>query len=332
MQRKQNSRIGIDLLGCDTAPEILIKAIPSIFEELAETATLTLFATPSVFAHVHLPPAIICQPVNEFVTMEDDPLVAVRRKKNSSIAVGMRMLKERQIDAFVSAGNTGALMANAMVYLGLISGITRPALMALLPTKQGEIAVLDVGANVTFTTDHLVQFAAMGAAFQKSRGIARPRVGLLNIGSEAKKGTQQLREAYQKLQELNQAQDPHAPVFIGNVEGRDVFKGEIDVLVTDGFTGNVFLKTAEGIASVLLDQLEENATEECSPHLKSVLEIMRQRLHYAEYPGAVFCGVDGIVVKCHGDSGPQAFSNGIKGALRLIENDFLEKVRSLLFL
>lgn len=331
MQRKQSNlpQIGIDLLGCDTAPEMLLQAIPSIFEELGQSATLTLFATQEVFAQMSLPPAIICHAVNEIVSMEDDPLVAVRRKKNSSMAVGMRMLKEQQIDAFISAGNTGALMANAMVYLGLLSGITRPALMALLPTKQSEIAVLDVGANITFTADHLVQFAAMGTAYQRSRGITRPRVGLLNIGSEAKKGTEQLREAYQKLQSLNTA-ETHSFLFVGNVEGRDVFKGEIDVLVTDGFTGNVFLKTAEGIASVLLDQLEENASEECSPHLKSVLEIMRQRLHYAEYPGAVLCGVDGIVVKCHGDSGPQALSNGIKGALRLVENAFLEKVRSLL--
>ena len=141
---------------------------------------------------------------------------------------------------------------------------------------------MDVGANARCTAENLFQFALMGIAYQKSRGIAEPTVGLLNIGTEAKKGTPEHQEAYQKLLTLNQKRK----VFIGNIEGRDALEGLCDVLVTDGFTGNVFLKTAEGIAGALLNQLEANASEECSPHLKTVLSGIRRRLHYAEYPGA----------------------------------------------
>ncbi len=185
--------------------------------------------------------------------MDDDPLIAVRRKKDSSLCQGLQYLKEKKIDAFVSAGNTGALLFAAKTTLKTLKGIDRPALLALLPTKKKEVAVLDVGANLSLKPDHIVQFAQMGIAYQKSRGIENPIVGLLNIGIEAKKGTPQLQEAYLKLDAMNRDQ----PFFAGNIEGKDVFHGNIDVLVTDGFTGNVFLKTAEGIAAFILEQLEQ---------------------------------------------------------------------------
>ena len=168
----------------------------------------------------------------------------------------------------------------------------------------------------------------MGVAYQKARGIVQPTVGLLNIGSEKKKGTPELRETYQRLQALNRNSEKNTPIFIGNIEGRDVFQGNIDVLVTDGLTGNVFLKTAEGIANFIIDQLFESTNEECSPHLKNALGALRQKLHYAEYPGAILCGVDGIVMKCHGDSTPRSLINGIKGAMRLAENNFLQKIKA----
>ena len=258
--------------------------------------------------------------------MEEAPLSAIRSKKQSSICVGIKMLQEKRLQAFISSGNTGALMSAAKLSLPMLSNIDRPALLTLLPTRQNEIAVLDVGANTSYKAHHLVEFALIGTAFQKVRGIDHPRVGLLNIGPEAKKGTPELREAYRCLSEMPSSQLN----FAGNIEARDVFQGEIDVLITDGFTGNIFLKTAEGIASVVLDQLEETSQEECSPHLKKVLAEMRQRLHYAEYPGAILCGVDGIVMKCHGNAASQSTINTIVSSIRLVEHRFLEQVKAIL--
>lgn len=307
-------------MGSDTPPETLFQAILQLSHQNLP-AEFVLFATQEVIGEISSSSKIVV--VKEVISMEDDPIQAMRRKKKSSLSVGMRLLKEKQIDAFVSAGNTGALLLAAKTILDTLPGIDRPALLTLLPTKGKEIAVLDVGANLTLKTRHILQFAAMGIAYQKSRGITRPTVGLLNVGTEAKKGTPQLREAYQKLQALNRDD----VVFVGNVEGRHAFQGEFDVLVTDGFSGNVFLKTAEGIASFIFEELEQSSLDDGSPKLKDRLNKLRHRLHYAEYPGAILCGIDGIVVKCHGDATPVALMNGIKGALRLLEHSFLEKIK-----
>lgn len=178
---------------------------------------------------------------------------------------------------------------------------------------------------MTLKPIHLMQFAAMGIAYQRSRGIENPIVGLLNIGTEAQKGTPQRREAYAELEKLNRERQ----VFLGNVEAKDVFQGEIDVLVTDGFTGNVFLKTVEGIASFILEQLESFSTpdgEKNDSYLASPIDKLKNRLQYTEYHSAILCGVDGIVIKCHGNAGAKAFTNGIKSALRLVEHRFLEKI------
>lgn len=317
---KDSPRIGIDLMGSDTPPEALFQAVLQLTEENL-SAEFILFATKEVFGELSCPLEMVV--VKEVISMEDDPIHVVRRKKDSSISVGMRLLKEKRIDAFVSAGNTGALLLSAKMSLEMLPGIDRPALLTLLPTKGKEVAVLDVGANLTLKTKHILQFAAMGIAYQKSRGVAHPTVGLLNVGTEAKKGTPQLREAYQKLEALNR----DVLTFIGNVEGRDAFQGDFDVLVTDGFSGNVFIKTAEGIAAFIFEELEQDSLDGCSPHLQGILNKLRHRLHYAEYPGAILCGVDGIVVKCHGDSSSVALMNGIKGAIRLVEHDFLEKIK-----
>ncbi len=314
-------------MGSDSDPAQLLHLILNDVGQLPPTAHLTLFATAEVFAGQHSDsPHIALHTVKEFVSMEDDPLSAIRNKKHSSISIGIKMLQERQLSAFVSAGNTGALMGTAKLSLPMLPGIARPALLTLLPTRQNEIAVLDVGANTSCKAEHLVQFALIGSAYQKNRGIDKPKVGLLNIGSEAKKGTPELREAYLHLESMA----PSKLTFVGNIEARNVFQGDIDVLVTDGFTGNIFLKTAEGIAAVVLDQLEQTAQEECSPHLKDVLAEMRQRLHYAEYPGAILCGVDGIVMKCHGNASAQSLINTITSSIRLIEHGFLDNVKALL--
>ncbi len=319
--------IGVDLLGSDIPPNELLEATLSFAKELKPSIHLTLFGTDSLFGRTR-PSSdnVLFHVVKNAINMDDAPLAAIRRKRDSSLCTGIRLLKEGHLQAFISAGNTGALMACAKIELPELPQVQRPALMTLLPTRQNEIAVLDVGANTSYKAIHLVQFAAMGVAYQKSRGVKVPKVGLLNIGSEAKKGTPELQLAYNQLQILSQNKNSSFS-FSGNIEGRDVFHGDIDVLVTDGFTGNVFLKTAEGIAAVILDELQSCPIDEITPHLKGILAGMRQRLHYAEYPGAILCGIDGIVIKCHGNSSPQSIIRSITIASRLVEHAFLDHVR-----
>src|SRR6185437_3534869 len=268
-------RIGIDLMGSDTPPEVLFAAVLELSRE-DPSVQFVLFATQEALQKISCPIETIV--TKEAIFMEDDPASAVRHKKDTSLTQGIHYLKEKRIDAFVSAGNTGALLLSAKLTLDMLPGIERPALLTLLPTKGKEIAVLDVGANLTLKPTHILQFAAMGMAYQKTRGVSDPTAGLSNIGTEAKKGTPQHREAYQKLETLNQQRQ----IFIGNIEGKQAFQGTFDVLVTDGFSGNIFLKTAEGIAAFIFEELEH----------KEKLHSIRHRLHYAEYPGAILCGVD----------------------------------------
>lgn len=321
-------RIGIDLVGSDTPPQLLLEAVFLFWEKMDASAHLVLFATEELFANRSIPSEIEICPVSEVIGMDEDPLHAMRRKKDSSINVAMQKMHHCELDAFVTAGNTGALIASAMHFLPLLPGITHPALLALIPTKRSPVAVLDIGANVHVRAEDILQFALMGIAYQKTRDIEQPTVGLLNIGTEKQKGTPELRKAYEFLQSLNHNIPLDHPIFLGNIEGRDVFHGSIDVLVTDGFTGNVFLKTAEGIAAFILDQLQNLGPIESEPFMKAILSTLRQRLHYAEYPGAILCGVDGVIVKFHGAASPQALINSIKGAIRLVNHFFLEKIKN----
>jgi glycerol-3-phosphate acyltransferase PlsX len=329
MRKKTNQlvRVAVDLLGSDTPPEKLLLPLLELQEELKDKLAVTFFIPPALATQIpsHAS-AIVC---DEVITMEDDPLVVVRTKKNASLVQGVQLLKNREVDAFISAGNTGALLASCQLSLPLLEGIERAALLTLLPTMRHEVVIIDVGANLSCKSQHLVQFAQMGLAYQKSRGVEKPTFGLLNIGTEPKKGTPELRETYQKLKELFQ-NNPSAH-FLGNIEGRDVFKGELDILVTDGFAGNIFLKTAEGLGEFVLELLEESLSEiEFSP-LKGTLSTLKQRLDYSEYPGAILCGIDGIVVKCHGKASPQSFVSSVKGAIRLVQHGFLEKIKHELF-
>lgn len=303
-------------MGSDTPPEELLQAVIELSEEKFP-AEFFVFAHPNVILPKHLNSI----PCPETITMDDDPILAVRRKKESSLCTGLRYLNDKKIDAFISAGNTGALLLAAKTTLKTLPNIDRPALLTLLPTHKKEVAVLDVGANLTLKAHHILQFAAMGIAFQKSRGIPHPTVGLLNIGTEALKGTPQVREAYAKLETLNRDR----ATFLGNIEGKDVFRGDIDVLVTDGFTGNIFLKTAEGLAAFILQQLEQRALHG-SPSLIHEITSLKDRLYIAENHGAILCGTSGIVIKCHGDVSPAHFLATIKSAVRLVEHGFVDKI------
>jgi glycerol-3-phosphate acyltransferase PlsX len=331
MEKKNNyhaARVGVDLVGSDAAPEELLEGVLELVSNLEEPIDITVFATQEIFDKVQCGPEIRCHTVTEIISMEDDPLSSIRLKKDSSLNVGLSMLAKFELDAFVSAGNTGALMAGSKFHLEALPGIDRPALAALIPTKDDPVAVLDIGANVNAKAENLVQFALMGIAYQKARGVSHPTVGLLNIGEEERKGTPELQKAYKQLQELNHNAPTDAPVFLGNVEGRDVFHGNIDVLITDGFTGNVFLKTAEGIAAFIFENLQNLGPIESMPIVKNFIKTLRHRLHYAEYPGAILCGVNGVVIKCHGDVTPKAIQSSITSASRLVRHFFLEKIKS----
>jgi glycerol-3-phosphate acyltransferase PlsX len=297
-------RIGVDLMGNENVPEELLSALkktPSLREaRLTVIAPLSLEKEASPYDFV---------PAEEVIELDENPLVSLRRKKNASTCIGLRLLKEGKIDAFVSAGNTGALVLAAKMILSNLPGILRPALITLMPTKKNPVAVLDVGGNVQVKAANLLQFALIGAAYQQARGILNPLVGLLNIGSEPLKGTSELRLAYQALKKQSGPFN-----FVGNIEGKSVFDGEVDVLVTDGFSGNIFLKTAEGIANLMLDQLQPSQEQ-----MKKF-----QSLHYTEYPGALLAGVKGIVIKCHSYSTPKAFIKAVTGAMELVNENFIQ--------
>lgn len=263
----------------------------------------------------------------DIIEMDEHPTDAVKAKPNSSINVGIRLVKEGKADAFVTAGNTGASMAAALLTLGRIKGIGRPALATIFPTGEGRLTMLlDVGANAECRPIHLVQFAYMGAAYmERMFGVANPKVGLLSIGEEDTKGNQ-------LTIDVNQALRASRLNFIGNVEGKDLTRGACDVAVMDGFTGNVVLKTAEGIAELMFTEIRKAV--ELTPWnkaaglvLMSELRKVKRRLDYAEYGGAQLVGVDGIVVIGHGRSNARAVFSAIRAARDAVNNKVLDTLR-----
>lgn len=334
-------RIGIDLMGGDTPPATLFDAILRAAEQFSPACSYVVIATSAAINEIQqlyssrrslpFPSNIEFKRVLDVISMTEEPLYAISHKKNSSLVVGIRLLKKRQLDALISAGNTGALLACAALQLPHLPGIRRPALLVVAPTLKGSVAILDVGGNVSCKAHHLVQFAKMGAAFQNcSQEIPTPKIGLLNIGAESIKGTPIVRQAYQILQELSaQEEVSESPKmqFLGNIEGREVFQGKVDVIITDGFTGNVLLKTSEGIASVIFESLQNSLQAPVSPQLQGVLNQVRRPFNHTEYPGAILCGLEGVVIKCHGNASPEAIFNSIKGAIKLVENQFIAKMK-----
>lgn len=306
-------------MGGDTLPGSLFLAVEQAVLRLPVFFQFVVLATPDVIGD--LPPPshrIQYEASDQVILMTDFPLSAIRRKNKASLVRGIHLLRDGQLQAFVSVGNTGALVACATLTLPTLPGVDRPALLATLPTHRGCVAVLDVGGLVNASPEQILAFAILGAAHQRRMlGIHRPRVGLLNIGEEPAKGTSEHRAAYALLQQA------HADFeFIGNVEGREVFHGVVDVLVTDGFTGNVFLKTAEGVSAFILESLQASLAE------YPAFQALQKQVDYAQYPGAVLCGVEGIVVKCHGCSSPEALLQGILGAANLVDPRAEAYVRS----
>ena len=325
--------IGIDLMGGDNPPELLFPAIMQAAKQLSSDQSLLVIATKpvidqlssqlnSLFAEVRT--RISFQECEEIITMEDDPLTAVRRKKKSSLVMGMSLLKNKRIDALVSCGNTGALIASAAIILPLFHDISHPALLVTLPTEKGPVAVLDVGGNVISKAEQLVRFAFLGAAYQRAiLGIKSPKVGLLNIGIESRKGTLEVRQAYEIL---TAADNSSGFQFSGNIEARDLFKGSVDVLVTDGFTGNILLKTAEGAASFVFDSLQDKIIGKSTLEVEKCFNELKKQFNYTEYPGAIVCGVDGLVVKVHGNATAASLLSSIFSAIECIHKNVISRL------
>src|ERR1700723_4181719 len=257
---------------------------------------------------------IVIVPAAEWITMDEKAATAIRKKPNSSMRVGLRLVKENKVAGFLTAGNTGAAMALAKMVLGPLPGVDRPSLSTLLPTSTGSPCVLlDVGANVDCKPHNLEQFAVMGEMYARSvLKIQRPRVGLLSIGEEEGKGNDLTRESFALLKQLSLN-------FIGNVEGRDIYNGNADVVVCDGFVGNVALKTSEGIGRFVRDVLRESLTRTVTAQVGALLSRravndFRRRLDYTEYGGAPLLGVRGVCIIGHGSSNEVAISNGIRVA------------------
>lgn len=267
---------------------------------------------------------------SEVITMEESAATAARRKRDSSIRVAARLMRDSSVFGIVSAGNTGAVMATVKMVLGTLPVVDRPALSTVLPTQKGKPAILlDVGANVDCKPHHLEQFAIMGDIYSRAIfGIRRPRVGLLSIGEEDSKGNELTKEAFKSLK--------RAPInFIGNVEGRDIFKGDVDVIVCDGFTGNVALKLSEGLIETFTAMLGQELQKTLSAKVgyifsQKAFREFKRRLDYSEYGGAPLLGMKGITIVCHGRSNANAIKNAIRVANefckhnvnRVIETEF----------
>ncbi len=263
----------------------------------------------------------------EIIEMDDHPATAYRRKKDASITVATRLVKEGTADAVVSAGSTGGQMVSALFGLGRIKGVNRPAIGCIIPTYEGGKLLVDSGANTNVDENNLVQFAQMGSVYMNCvMGIENPRVGLINNGSEETKGSELTQAVYQKLKEMPDLN------FVGNLEGRDVPYGRADVMTCDGFTGNVVLKTMEGVAKVMMDMLMEEAMASTRGKmggllLKPSLRSLKKRMDYAEYGGAPLLGVNGISVVCHGSSKARAIFKAIEVANTCYESGFVEKLK-----
>lgn len=263
---------------------------------------------------------------NEVITNDEAPTTAIRRKKDSSLVVGLNLVKEGTAKAFVSAGSTGAILTGGTVIIGRIKGIERPALATVLPTISGFSFLIDCGANVDSKPTYLSQFASMGTVYVENiLGVKNPKVGLLNIGVEKEKGNALTKEAYELLENQNNIN------FIGNIEARDVTLGECDVIVADAFAGNVLLKATEGASSAILSIIKKELMATTISKigallLKNSFKNIKKQLDYSEYGGAPFLGLKSLIVKAHGSSDSKAIKNAIRQCVEFIDNDIVAKI------
>ena len=264
---------------------------------------------------------------SEVVEMDESPSAALRRKKDSSIRVALDLVRRGEAEAFVSAGNTGAVMASALLVLRPLAGVERPAIAVVLPSRGGPLVLLDAGAHVDCKPRHLLQFAIMGHTYCRDiLGVQVPRVGLLSIGEEESKGSELTKEAFKAIEE-----EPGLR-FIGNVEGRDVFAGTADVIVCDGFTGNVALKVAESLGESMVALFREEFRKDWRSQvgyllMRSTFQRIKRRLDYSEYGGAPLLGVDGVTIIGHGRSSAKAIKNAVRVAAECVRNAVIRHIK-----
>lgn len=318
------SRILVDGHGGDHAPDMVVDALAALLKKKNHRLRFGIVGIRDVILPALESRGIAEQvefvPATETIDMCEAPAMAVRRKKDSSMHVGARMVRDGHWDALVSAGNTGALMAISKLILKMLPGIDRPAIASIIPgVNGGRTLLLDCGANVDCTSDHLVQFAVMGSCYmQAAEGIASPRIGLLNIGHEEIKGTDVVKVTAAALRES-------ALNFTGNAEGTDIFHGKFDVVVCDGFVGNVALKAMEGAAGFIRYHLRHELTRNPLTRagtlfVRSALRRFRAAIDPDAYNGAPLLGLNGVVVKSHGSAGSHAYANAIEVARREVES------------
>ncbi|MGH9396097.1 MAG: phosphate acyltransferase PlsX [Terriglobia bacterium] len=323
-------RIAVDAMGTDAAP---LPEVEGAIQAARERLANILLVGPEDLLHrelarkgaQRLPIEVVH--ASETVTMEDAAAKAFRRKRDSSMRVAARLVRDGKADGWVSAGNTGAVMAAAKITLGALDGVDRPALAAVFPTSKGKAAVLlDVGANVDCKPQHLEQFAIMGEIYYRAIfGVERPRVGLLSIGSEDHKGNDLTREAFHLLKAL--------PLrFVGNVEGRDLYNGRVEVIVCDGFIGNVALKISEGLIEATSSLLRESLSSTLSSKVGYVLSRkafrnFKKRVDYSEYGGVPLLGVRGVCLIAHGSSNAHAIKNAVRVAAEFVQGCVNEKIK-----
>lgn len=323
-------RIALDAMGSDRAPAIEVEGAISALESLDHDFQLVFVGDrEAIEAELeHYPEApldridIVHAP--DRIEMGESPAQAIRRKPHSSIVVGLNLQKKGDVDAFISAGSTGAVMAGSLVILRVLPGVDRPPVGTILPTRHGHTLLLDAGANVDTRPHQLLQFAHLGTIYAHDlMGIANPRVGLLNIGEEPEKGDENTLAAHRLLAESNLH-------FVGNIEGRDIIDHTCDVLVCDGFVGNVLLKFYESVATFVLQLLKKEMLKKEvqvaaeSVNIRRVFEV----LDYTEYGGAPLLGVNGVVIICHGGSPPKAVTNAIRVAVQAVDQDMLNHMQS----
>ena len=330
-------KILVDAMGGDNAPDaVIIGAAEAINEIEAEVVLIGQEAVINTRSRELLgkqikdiSPRLSIYNAKEIIDMEDIPTQAIKNKKDSSMVVGFNLLKEGKGDCFISAGNSGALLTGATLLVGRIKGIDRPALAGILPAYHGSLVLMDCGANTNCKPINLLQFAQMASIYMHNTiGIEKPKIGLLNIGTEETKGNELVKNSYKLLKKYSSDLDIN---FIGNVEGREAFLGGIDVIIADGFTGNVFLKTLEGVGKFVKKSLKESIKKNIWSEIGAVpslpaLKRFAKTMDYKEYGGALFLGVQKPVVKAHGSSDAKLFKYTIKQAAKFVQNKAVDQL------
>lgn len=325
-------KIAVDVMGTDYGPAEIIKGVLQAVNEYGCEVVLVgdqdVIRGELAKEHQENNPKVTIHHASQVIEMKDHPGISVRKKKDASIVVATRLLREKECDALISSGSTGAAVASALFGLGRIPGIERPAIATVIPSLKGATVLVDSGAVVDAKPEVLVQSAIMGSVYAELQlGLKEPRVGLLNIGEEETKGNEQCLATYPLLKK-----DPHVN-FIGNVEGRDINKGTVDVVVCDGFVGNVVLKSMEGLAKALMQMVKETlmdsglVTKIGALLVKSALSKLGRRIDVSEYGGALLMGVKAPFIICHGNSKAKDIKSALRVAKELTEKDVVGRIR-----